>query len=361
LNILVATPYGLGGNGGIDRLMDSVRVELKRHPPTNMNVKFIVTRGPGSILVSPFYFVGALLIIITETLRGRADIVHINLSSGGSTTRKLMIATLCRILRVSYVIHLHASGYEPFYAGASETLKRRIGKMFNKASSVIVLGSYWKNYVSRMWPGCARRVEVLANATPAFIAAPTERSDDQLRILFSGKLGARKGTPELVEALGTLKNLENWVATLAGDGDIEKTRSAIQTLGIEHRVEIPGWVGSDDVVKLLQNADILVLPSFAENLPMSVIEGMAAGLAVIATPVGAVEDIIKDGDTGLLVPPGDAVALAAALKRLLDDPALRQRLGKAAQKFHAEHLEIGAYTTDLCDIWRASAAKNFIE
>ena len=76
-------------------------------------------------------------------------------------------------------------------------------------------------------------------------------------------------------------------------------------LGLVSRVAVPGWVGSDGVERLIANSSILVLPSFVENLPMSVIEGMAAGLAVVATPVGAVEEIIEHEKTGLLIPPGD--------------------------------------------------------
>ena len=90
---------------------------------------------------------------------------------------------------------------------------------------------------------------------------------------------------------------------------------------------------------------------------MSVIEAMANGLAVIATPVGAVPDILRHGETGLLVPPGDPAALTAALRRLLTDPQLRLRLGRAAQTFHRANLEIGPYLGRLVEIWTATARK----
>jgi glycosyltransferase involved in cell wall biosynthesis len=88
---------------------------------------------------------------------------------------------------------------------------------------------------------------------------------------------------------------------------------------------------------------------------MSVIEAMAAGLAVVTTPVGAIEDIISNGETGLLVPPGDIDALTAALLRLLEDAALRRRLGEAARAAHAERLAIGPYVARLEAIWREVA------
>jgi glycosyltransferase involved in cell wall biosynthesis len=115
-------------------------------------------------------------------------------------------------------------------------------------------------------------------------------------------------------------------------------------------------VGPQGVADLLAQAHILVLPSFDENLPMSVIEGMAHELAIVTTPVGAVEDIIEDGVTGLLVPPGDAKALARALTRLITDTALRKALGRAAGAFHEEHLEIERYVVRLQRIWSETAS-----
>jgi glycosyltransferase involved in cell wall biosynthesis len=166
--------------------------------------------------------------------------------------------------------------------------------------------------------------------------------------------------PQLVEALAGIakSNPElSWRAVIAGDGAVEETRQAIADAGLADRITIPGWVGPADADRLLRAADILTLPSFDENLPMSVIEGMAHGLAVVATPVGAVEDILADDRTGLLVPPGDAAALAEALKRLLREPDTRARLGSAARAFHAAHLEITPYL-DICRAhWRAVAKR----
>ncbi len=81
---------------------------------------------------------------------------------------------------------------------------------------------------------------------------------------------------------------------------------------------------------------------------------MASGLAIIATPVGAVEDIIADGETGLLVQPGDVDGLTEALTRLVDDPALRQRLGTAALAFHREKLDVEPFAAALRDVWTAA-------
>lgn len=87
---------------------------------------------------------------------------------------------------------------------------------------------------------------------------------------------------------------------------------------------------------------------------MSLIEGMAYGRAVIGTPVGAVADIVRPFETGLLVPPGDARALAAALLSLIEDPALRARLGDGAMRLHRETLDLEGYVGRLSAIWRSA-------
>ncbi|WP_442869882.1 glycosyltransferase family 4 protein [Bradyrhizobium sp. CCBAU 11361] len=145
--------------------------------------------------------------------------------------------------------------------------------------------------------------------------------------------------PQLVDALGKLACRTNWTAITAGSGEIQQTRDRAQRLGIADRVDFPGWLGPSETAALLQQTDILALPSFVESLPMSIIEAYAYGAAVVATPAGAVPEVIAHERNGLLVPVGDAEALANALKRLLEDGALRRRLGDAARRDHAERYE----------------------
>ena len=157
------------------------------------------------------------------------------------------------------------------------------------------------------------------------------------------------------EALHRMRGMDGWHATIAGDGAVEEARAKATEMGMGERVAIPGWVEPEDVARLIASADILVLPSFAEKLPVSVIEGMAAGLAVVSSPVGAVEDIIVHGETGLLVSPGDVDALTKALVRLVEDPDLRKRLGKNAEAVHRERLDLAPFARAISDAWIAAA------
>jgi glycosyltransferase involved in cell wall biosynthesis len=124
--------------------------------------------------------------------------------------------------------------------------------------------------------------------------------------------------------------------------------------GISDRVKTPGWLDAAARTELLASSDILVLPSHAENLPMVVIEALSHGVAVIATPVGAVPEVITDGYNGILVPAGDEDALASSIERLLLDAKLRRSLGAAAKRTHAERFEFERYICRLADIWNGA-------
>nr|WP_281349843.1 glycosyltransferase family 4 protein [Marichromatium bheemlicum] len=335
--------------------MDELRAALAQDPPLNLSVTFGTTRGPGSILLSPFYLLRFIARMLSLRLTGRLDLVHINLASYGSTWRKLIVAKIASLTGLPYVINLHGGLYRDFWRKQNRLIQREIHSLFANAKRIIVLGEVWKNFVIQSVPETQDRVIILPNATRRSPRVQCNSTQAPM-ILFLGRVSAGKGVPQLIEALGQLKSLPNWTAVIAGDGDLKTARARISELGLTDRVELPGWIDSAGVTALMDKAAILTLPSFDENLPMSVIEGMAAGLAVVATPVGAIEDILTDGENGLLVPPGDVLALSTALHQLINNPALRQQLGAAAADFHRQHLDIDVYAQKLLKIWNQSAS-----
>ena len=354
VHVLVATPSGTSGKGGIDRVMGVLKRALELRDGGDVDVRFIASRGSGHIAFSVFHMANFCLKMLMARIAGRADVVHVNLSVSGSTYRKMVITAVARMLGIPYVLHLHGSDYQAFWHEDHSFLSRRIRGMFEHASHVLVLGRVWHDFIMRRAPRAAARITIVPNATERPSLAH-RGGGDRVHILFLGRLGERKGVPQLIEALARMKPLDGWRATIAGDGEVEATRATAARSGLADRVVFPGWVGPDDVASLIAAADILVLPSFAENLPMSVIEGMASGLAVVTTPVGAVEDIITDEQSGLLVPPGDVTALTQALTRLVEDPTLRARLGEAATAVHRERLELAPFAESICDVWKAAA------
>lgn len=353
LNVLVATPAGAAGQGGIDRMMAALAAELERRP-RNVVARFAPTRGKGPLWLSGFHLLRFGARMAGARMRGSIDLVHINLASHGSTYRKIAVAAWARALRIPYVVHLHGAEYRSFWSGGDSALDRAIRRLFGRAGRIVVLGTPWRAFIAERVPDARDRIVIVANAVEDARLAHVG-GGEEAHILFLGRVEERKGVSSLVRALERMKDVPGWRATIAGDGAVEALRAEIAARGLDGRVDAPGWLGAQDTARLLAAGDILTLPSHAENLPMSVIEAMASGLAVVVTPVGAVEDIVEDGETGLLVPPGDDAALAGALTRLVRDGALRKRLGDAAQAFQRAHLGIGPYADRICAVWRDAA------
>jgi glycosyltransferase involved in cell wall biosynthesis len=164
------------------------------------------------------------------------------------------------------------------------------------------------------------------------------------RLLFTGRLAAVKGLPILLEAVARLAPKHpNIELLLAGDGP---ERPALEQraaeLGITDRVRFLGYQSSDQVRALLQETDVFTLPSFAEGVPVVLMEAMASGVPVVTTRVAGIPELVEDDVSGFVVPPGDVAALVAAIDALLRDPSLRSRLGAAGRATVEREFDIDA-------------------
>jgi glycogen synthase len=183
----------------------------------------------------------------------------------------------------------------------------------------------------------ARDVRFIPNGVeiPESIGAEAEPPE----VLYVGRLSPEKGIRELVEATRGLK------LVVAGDGPL---RSLVP--------EALGFVPHAEVEQLLARAAVVVLPSHREGLPQVLLEALGHGRAVVATPVGGIPSLVEDGVTGLLVPPGDAKGLRAAIERLLGDQDLRRRLGEAGRARVTELCSWGHVTDDTIAAYEAALA-----
>lgn len=160
------------------------------------------------------------------------------------------------------------------------------------------------------------------------------------KLLFVGRLAAAKGLPVLLDAIAKLDDV---TLEIAGDGPdrlmlVEQARR----LGIAERVRFLGYQSQAQVRDLLKQADIFVLTSFAEGVPVVLMEAMAAGVPVITTQIAGIPELVEDGESGLLIAPGDAGATAAAIHQLVEDPGLRTRLAAAGRRKVEQEFDIGA-------------------
>jgi glycosyltransferase involved in cell wall biosynthesis len=277
-------------------------------------------------------------------------VAHVNITGRGSTIRKVILLTIARALGLRYVLHIHDYDYAEYYRSRGAFLRKLIATMFQCAATVVVLGRRDLEVLSQSFQLSRDRMIVLHNAVPDPLPNldRTPSTGKPCHLLFLGYLSARKGVPDLLRAFAspTMK-VRRWRATLAGGGLIDEFRKFAENLGILDRLRFPGWLDEVGVSALCADADVLVLPSHAEGLAMSVLEGLSHGLAVVTTPVGAHSEVIEPDVSGILVPPGDVPALAEALVRLIEDQSLRNRLARGARDRFLEGFEVRTYASRL--------------
>jgi glycosyltransferase involved in cell wall biosynthesis len=262
-----------------------------------------------------------------------APLVHVQTASRGSFWRKWLVCLMARAAGRPYLVHLHGGGFSRFYEHESGPLgKLLIRGTLAHASVVIALSEQWRERLLRICP--TARVEVLPNA----VAIPATVSSRRLEkrepaLLFLGHLLRDKGVFDLVRAFARIApRFPRMKLTLAGIGAIGEVQQLATQLGVRDRVLCPGWLGPEDKTAALATSTLFILPSYAEGMPMALLEAMSWGLPIIATPVGGIPQVVTNEVNGLLVSAGDVDALATALERMLENPALRTRVGDAARK-----------------------------
>jgi glycosyltransferase involved in cell wall biosynthesis len=266
----------------------------------------------------------------------RVDVVQLHTSSGPSLRRKAAVAALARCVRRPYVVHVHAGDFDAYYERAPGWERRLIRSTLRRAALVVALSPGWERALLAI-TNCS--TTVIPNAVPI----PTQAAEPSLppRIVTLGKLGDGKGSRVLVQALAALDERHGEARlVLAGHGDRAPVLAEARRLGVEQRVELPGWIGPDERHRTLAGATIFALPSREEGMPVALLEAMAYGLPVVATPVGSVPDVVSEGRSGFLVPPDDVQALAQRLHALLDDPAAARRMGAEGRRQMRERHDI---------------------
>ena len=225
--------------------------------------------------------------------------------------------------------------------GIAPRLLRAVRNRSVRDAAAVACPSSFMRDLAVSWGVEPSHVFVLPNPAPA--VGDAERASEPERrplLAFTGRLTAQK---DLGVALEALAELPDATLVLAGDGgERGRLEAAAARLGVSDRAHFLGPLPRAQALGLLATADVAVLSSAWENFPHGVIEALTMGTPVIATRVGGVPEIVRDGENGLLVEPGDPIALAAAIRRFLDDTELRDRLEAAAassvERFSADRV-----------------------
>jgi glycosyltransferase involved in cell wall biosynthesis len=251
-------------------------------------------------------------------------IVHIHGSSEGSIYRKYILFWTAKYLFQRRVLfHLHSPSFLTYYERAPRFAQAWMRRMAEESDLFVCLSESWQRECARAFPKA--RFVVLPNVVePPTNPVVRAAHEGPLRLLFLGLLGPRKGAFDLVRTL--YHHQSAWAGrvelTIGGNGEVAELTELIEELNLGDQVRYAGWVTGEKKTALLRQADVFVLPSYAEGMPMSILEAMSYGLPILSTTVGGIPEVVADGDNGFLVEPGDEAALAARIDRWLADPTL---------------------------------------
>lgn len=350
--VAIMSPGGTERGGGIGRWVGYLQAEWLRAgltPP----IRLIDTRGFGGLAVGAWHFARSLGALARLMAAGRLLAVHANLAVGGSTVRKLILSRICFWSGTPLILQLHSGHYFEFYHRLPAWAQRQVRGMFRRADRVIALGHGWAQRIADTFGIPVGSIVVMPNSVLAPSPRPPRPQNDVPHIVFLGRIADHKGLAELIEALGSpAVAAVPWRATLAGDGDAAPYAAAAARAGIAARLCFPGWLEGAAVAATLAEADLVVLPSYYESLPVSIVEAMANGVATVATPVGGLPELLTDGESVCFVPVGDSRALAEVLERLLTDIALRARIAAGGYQVFRDRLMIEDQAMRLQELYR---------
>jgi glycosyltransferase involved in cell wall biosynthesis len=273
----------------------------------------------------------AAMHVWTELAHRRIALLHVHTASGPSFWRKLCISAPVLLSAVPVVLHVHGGGFADFYRRCGPLRRAVVRRVLERSTRVLALTDDWARTLRTMAPKA--RVEVLANPVEIPPHASTVTTQPRNVVLYLGLLQRSKGAHDLLEAFAALPaECAGTTLVLAGVGDIDGLKRRAEDLGISDRVKLPGWIGPRERERWLSRAACLALPSYAEGLPMAVLEAMAHGVPVVASAVGGIPQMVRPGKTGFLMQPGDIDALENHLAALLLDEPCRHKLGHAARE-----------------------------
>lgn len=281
--------------------------------------RFIATHVDGNVLRKAGRAGAALLQLLLLLARRDVALLHVHVASGVSFWRKSLFIAAARLFGVPVLFHLHGGEFRDFLERRLSGWRRRLAYRLIGASAA----AFALTQSSAAWlrEQCAIvNVEVFPNPIAASTGRPRAPRGE---ILFIGRLEEKKGVYDLLRAFAAvLERRPDARLILAGEGDTTGVLALAQALDIAHRLELPGWIDAARKADMLASAAVFVLPSWHEQMPMVVLEAMAAGTPVVATAVGAIPEMLLHGSAGSIIAPRDIGCMSASILRIMDDNIL---------------------------------------
>lgn len=313
-------------NGGIASVISAYE---KNGLFERRDIIYLATHSSGTRDEKIILFLTSFLRFICLLISGKVSLAHVHVACDMSFWRKCIFVIAAKIFKAPVLLHIHAGHFPDFYNDRCNDLQKSIvRRVLSSVENIAVVSKQldgWIRSIAR-----PKSIVIIKNpATLSISAAHCQRQSATL--LFLGHLSAGKGVYDLIHAMRDVTAIiPDARLLLCGDGNIEPINKTIKDLGLCDAIDVLGWVNQERRAELLMTSTIFILPSYAEGLPMSVLEAMVAKLPVIATDVGGIPEAINHERDGLLISPGNVVSLKTNIIRLLKNPDERYRLSESA-------------------------------
>lgn len=298
------------------------------------------------------YFTKSLFLIILTLIRNKSIlIVHIHTASHGSFFRKSIIALISKLFRKKVLLHIHGGGFVQFY-NQNILISYYVKFIFHISDLIICLSPDWKKQLSLIQT--LTPLKVLSNPVQDIHIARLKRASSTLNLLFIGAINHNKGIFKLVDYFSTNTYFQTGKIhlSIAGIGEVNRLTDKTAAIQAKNRINYLGWISKEEKTDLLLSHDILILPSFYEGLPVSILEALSAQMPVISTHVGAIPDVVIPGLNGWLFDPSDFNQLDAIFKEIFDNPQLIEQYGLSS-KFIVTPYLVASVKHDLDNIYNS--------
>lgn len=264
-----------------------------------------------------------------------AQIVHVHMAADASYYRKSIFIHTAAFFHKKLIIHEHGGDFQNFYYQKNVKQQKKIQKTLNKAAYFIVLSEEWKTFFSPIVN--PSKLRILENGIPVKIRGKKDYANH--RAVFLGRLATTKGIRELLESIPQIKRAyPDFELFLGGVWEEEELR---ELAGKQSQtVHFLGWIDEVQKERILEECSIFVLPTYFEGQPVSLLEAMEAGCAVVASGVGGIPQMVTDGYEGVLISPGSTRSLIEGMKQVLESEIFRKQLGTAARNKILEKYDI---------------------
>jgi glycosyltransferase involved in cell wall biosynthesis len=333
--------------GGISTLISGI---LKSDLKNDFVIEYIESqaedfKGFSKLILA----VKAVFKFAVKVLTKNPKLIYVHIGSNASLYRESFFVVFAKVFGKKTVAHFHAGDVEEYLEKQSKIGRKLIAWAISLSDKLIAVSKNSAEKLRKIAPN--NKIEIIVNAIDTkpflFPANRFENRDDSVRILFIGAMGKLKGEKDLANAVKLIAEKHpNLRISFLGFGG-ENLRKYCAEIGIENLVEFIGAVSLEERLIFFEKADIFALPTFAEAMPLSVIEAMAAGLPVVSTKVGGIPELISENEQGFLVEPADYKEFSDKLSILISDKKLRLKMGEKAKRRVGKELDFQVFTNKL--------------